>query len=170
MRSKVIGCNYMVIETALGWLGVSYSETGLWGLTLPLVDRGAVMERLEEYSELVKEVEDAVLRRDLERYCSGERVEFLGYSIDWSGITLFRRRVLEETAAIPYGEVRSYKEIAVLSGFPRASRAVGGTMATNRLPLIIPCHRVIKSDGGLGGFGGGLALKQKLLSMEGVLL
>jgi len=74
--------------------------------------------------------------------------------------------VLREAAKIPLGEVRSYRQIAEKTGNPRAGRFVGNTMAKNPFPLLIPCHRVIRSDGGLGGFGGGIALKQALLDAE----
>lgn len=80
--------------------------------------------------------------------------------------TPFQRRVWSELAKIPYGETRSYKEIAEAIGHPKAYRAVGNTNGQNSIPLIIPCHRVIQSDGGLGGFGHGVEVKKQLLDFE----
>ena len=81
----------------------------------------------------------------------------------------FYQKVLSEVKKIPYGEVRTYKEIAAKAGNPRAYRATGSANAKNILPVIIPCHRVIGNDGNLGGYGGGLKIKKYLLKMEGVI-
>ena len=81
----------------------------------------------------------------------------------------FYQKVLSEVKKIPYGEVRTYKEIAAKAGSPRAYRATGSANAKNILPIIIPCHRVIGNDGNLGGYGGGLKIKKYLLKMEGVI-
>ena len=89
-------------------------------------------------------------------------------SIDWSVLTPFQERALRATYDIPYGRVKTYGEIAQLLGNPRAARAVGRAEATNPMPLVIPCHRVIGSDGGLHGYGAGegLATKAWLLELE----
>ncbi len=84
------------------------------------------------------------------------------------GVTEFQRKVYEATSRIPRGEVRSYKWIAERIGNPKAYRAVGNALNRNPLPIVVPCHRVIKSDGGLGGFAGGVRLKRKLLRAEGI--
>jgi len=81
----------------------------------------------------------------------------------------FYQKVLSEVKKIPYGEVRTYKEIAAKAGSPRAYRATGSANAKNILPIIIPCHRVIGTNGNLGGYGGGLIIKKYLLKMEGVI-
>jgi len=80
--------------------------------------------------------------------------------------TDFQRRVWEVTRSVPYGETRSYKWLAELAGSPRAYRAAASAMAKNPFPLVVPCHRIIASDGALGGFGGGLDLKRALLQLE----
>ncbi|MCH7617056.1 MAG: MGMT family protein [Chloroflexi bacterium] len=90
-----------------------------------------------------------------------------GVRLDWTGITPFRRAVLEECARIPAGETRSYGWLAEQVGHPRAARAVGRVMATNPWPLFVPCHRVVGSDGSLHGYGGGLPMKDALLRAEG---
>ena len=82
----------------------------------------------------------------------------------------FRRKVLRATARIPYGGVSSYREMAERAGNGRASRAAGTALATNPIPIVVPCHRVLRTGGNLGGYGGGLAMKEALLKMEGVRL
>ena len=104
------------------------------------------------------------VRRQLDGYFGGRRRGF-DLPLAPQG-TVFQRKVLEALQAIPYGETRSYKEVAAAIGKPRAVRAVGAANARNPLPIIIPCHRVIGSDGSLTGFGGGLAAKRKLLALE----
>jgi methylated-DNA-[protein]-cysteine S-methyltransferase len=90
--------------------------------------------------------------------------------VDLSLLTEFRKRILMLIRAIPYGEVRSYCDVAVLAGLPRAARAVGGAMAANPVPVIIPCHRIVAGNGRLTGYSaiGGLKMKDILLRMEGV--
>ncbi len=91
----------------------------------------------------------------------------LAADIDWDSVSGFRRAVLEETLRIPAGETRSYGWLARKVGRPRAARAVGRVMATNPLPVVVPCHRVVGSDGSLHGYGGGLGIKAALLRAEG---
>ena len=159
---------YMILGTAFGWVGVGYSDAGLWSLAFPRAQRVQVLEELSNYGLLEREGQWPKLAQDLVAYFAGKPVDFHTYDIDWRGVTSFRRRVLEKTRLIPWGEVRSYQEVSLLvNGSPRASRAVGGAMANNRLPIVIPCHRVVRSDGGLGGFGGGPAMKARLLALEG---
>lgn len=104
-------------------------------------------------------------RRELEEYFAGVRT-FFTVPVDLSRVPDFERAALEAAAGIPYGEVRSYKWIAERLGKPDAARAVGGAMAGNPVPIIIPCHRVVKTDGGLGGYSFGLVRKEALLNME----
>jgi len=103
-------------------------------------------------------------RRQLDEYFAGERTEFQ-LSLKPSG-TRFQLEVLEALRAIPYGETRSYRDIAQRVGRPKAVRAVGAANGRNPLPIVIPCHRVIGADGSLTGFGGGLAAKLLLLELE----
>jgi len=108
---------------------------------------------------------DLLIVDQLQRYFRGEAVGF-DVPLDLSAHTPFLQKVWEATRAIPYGETRSYAELAAMVGRPRAYRAVGRAMALNPVPIIIPCHRVIGSDGHLHGYGGGLDLKRRLLAME----
>ncbi|MEU5436997.1 methylated-DNA--[protein]-cysteine S-methyltransferase [Streptomyces sp. NPDC020719] len=107
--------------------------------------------------------------RQLEAYFAGELHAF-ELPLDWTLSSGFNRQVLRELeATVPYGTVVGYGDLAERVGQPRAAQAVGAAMGSNPLPVVVPCHRVVESDGGLGGFGGGLETKRKLLALEGVL-
>ncbi|MFQ5918637.1 MAG: methylated-DNA--[protein]-cysteine S-methyltransferase [Thermoplasmata archaeon] len=109
------------------------------------------------------------LSRELTRYFAGEEVDFSNHPVDFSGYTPFEVKVLQATQRIPYGEVRSYRDIAETIGNPRAYRAVAYTLSKNRSCVVVPCHRVIESGGRLGGFSAGIEWKVNLLQLEGVL-
>jgi methylated-DNA-[protein]-cysteine S-methyltransferase len=104
-------------------------------------------------------------RRELDQYFNGGRREF-ELPLDWRLTKGFGRRVLEATAAIPYGSVSSYRDVARVAGSPRASRAAGNALGANPLPIVVPCHRVLHTGGGLGGYTGGLERKRTLLAIE----
>ncbi|GAA3370076.1 methylated-DNA--[protein]-cysteine S-methyltransferase [Streptomyces sannanensis] len=107
--------------------------------------------------------------RQLAAYFAGRLREFT-LPLDWSLISGFNREVLRELATgVPYGTVVGYGELAQRVGRPGAAQAVGAAMGSNPLPVVVPCHRVVESGGGLGGFGGGPETKRKLLALEGVL-
>ena len=109
--------------------------------------------------------------QQLDEYLRGERMDFT-LPIDWSLLREFQSKVLQLVFAIPYGQTRTYGEIAHEIGNPNAARAVGRANATNPMPLVIPCHRVIGADGKLHGYGGGegLPTKEWLLKMEGAVM
>jgi methylated-DNA-[protein]-cysteine S-methyltransferase len=109
------------------------------------------------------------VRRELEEYFEGRRDHF-DVDIDWSLTTgPFTRKVLQATARIPFGEVSTYSRIAAKAGSPRGARAAGNALGSNPIPIVVPCHRVLHGDGGLGGYTGGLDRKVLLLTLEGVL-
>lgn len=108
------------------------------------------------------------VRRELDEYFDGRRQRF-DLELDWQLTGGFTQAVLRETALIPFGETRSYTEMAASAGSPRAHRAAGSALGANPIPIIVPCHRVLRSGGGLGGYGGGLDVKKELLRLEGVL-
>ncbi|MFC5723039.1 methylated-DNA--[protein]-cysteine S-methyltransferase [Streptomyces gamaensis] len=111
----------------------------------------------------------AAASQQLTEYFAGGRTVF-SVPLDWSLSSGFARRVLRELAAhVPYGTVVGYQHLADRVGEPGAARAVGAAMGGNPLPVVVPCHRVVESGGGLGGFGGGLETKRALLALEGVL-
>jgi methylated-DNA-[protein]-cysteine S-methyltransferase len=105
-------------------------------------------------------------RRELDEYFAGRRRAF-DLTLDLRLLSDFTRRILSATAEIPYGEVSTYKAVAAAAGSPRGSRAAGNALGSNPLPIVLPCHRVLHSGGGLGGYTGGLARKRVLLGIEG---
>ncbi|MBI5288965.1 MAG: methylated-DNA--[protein]-cysteine S-methyltransferase [Chloroflexi bacterium] len=109
------------------------------------------------------------LIKQLNEYLAGKRTAF-DVELDLSWMTPFRRRVMEECAKVPRGQVATYADLARRAGSPTAYRAVGRTMATNPVPIVVPCHRIVGSGGGLHGFGGGLDMKARLLALEGARL
>jgi methylated-DNA-[protein]-cysteine S-methyltransferase len=117
--------------------------------------------------ELPRRLDDA--RRQLDEYFAGDRTDF-DLELDLALSAGFRRKVLGHLGRVPYGEVVTYKYLAVKSGSPGASRAVGSTMATNPIPIVLPCHRVLGSSGSLTGYAGGLDRKEQLLRLEGAIL
>jgi methylated-DNA-[protein]-cysteine S-methyltransferase len=104
-------------------------------------------------------------RRELDQYFAGDRRRF-ELPLDWQLTRGFGRRVLEATARIPFGSVSTYKQVATQAGSPRGSRAAGNALGANPMPIIVPCHRVLHSTGGLGGYTGGLERKRLLLAIE----
>ncbi len=160
---------YGMTETALGWVAVAGGPAGVCRATLPQPGPQQAVEHLQSQGRpVVLERDDEAFAEALagvRRYCAGEQRE-LDYPLDLSAGTPFQQRVWETTRAIPYGRTLSYGEVAWESGCPRGARAVGAAMASNPVPLFVPCHRVIGSDGSLHGFGGGLPLKRRLLDLE----
>lgn len=156
-------------QTAWGWVGMASSPNGLLALTLPKpTQEGALEPLLGRWREgrLHEDPRLDGLKTKLQRYFDGQQVLF-DEPLDLRGTTAFQRRVWSAARDIPYGETRSYGQIARQAGSPGAARAVGQALAANPLPIVVPCHRVIGSDGNLRGFGGGLDLKRRLLKMEG---
>lgn len=109
------------------------------------------------------------LQKELDQFFFGQPTVFT-VPVDWSYYTPFQRKVLSVVKQIPWGELKSYGEIASIIGQPQAARAVGGALGSNRVLLVIPCHRVIRQDGSPGGFGSGLRWKYRLLELEGITL
>jgi O-6-methylguanine DNA methyltransferase len=163
--------NLAILETRLGWIGVAFSERGLAGLQLPRATRAQTLAHLQRDFPQAALVDAAPseIARELREYAEGRRREF-DLRLDWSAVKPFQRDVLRVTDSIRFGETRTYAWVAREIGKPRAARAVGRALATNPIPIVLPCHRVLGSDGGLHGYGGGLPLKRKLLELEGALL
>lgn len=105
-------------------------------------------------------------RRELDAYFAGRRRTF-DLALDWQLASGFGRRVLQATAAIPFGAVSSYGAVAAAAGSPRAARAAGNALGANPLPIVVPCHRILHAGGGLGGYTGGVERKRVLLALEG---
>lgn len=150
-------------ETVLGWIAVGVSASGLARVEFSDVANGMV------HSEGLSLVNEAL--QQIHAYLAGDLKKF-DLPLDWSGMGEFQKSVLKQTILIPYGQVITYGDIANILGKPGSARAVGRAEATNPMPLVIPCHRVIGQDGHLHGYGGrgGIITKAWLLKMEGVLL
>lgn len=162
---------YTVFQTKMGWVGVAAKDKGIFASTLPQdTEKNAeaiLLERLtfqpclsptelENYAEQIKE------------YFLGKRDKF-SIEIDWGWATPFQKKILQVVEDIPYGSFITYGEAAALAGYPGYSRAAGSALKRNNIPIIIPCHRVIKKQGQLGGFtGAGIEVKAELLKLEGL--
>jgi methylated-DNA-[protein]-cysteine S-methyltransferase len=160
------------LETAFGTLTLALSERGLVRLALPSEPAPDVFNGLRDRYGCELREEGAQLdaaRRTVAAYLDGSDTS-LDVPIDWSIARGFSLASLHHLAKVPYGTTISYHELAARAGNARAARAAGAACATNPVAIVIPCHRVLRSDGGLGGFGGGLELKEALLRLEGVLL
>jgi methylated-DNA-[protein]-cysteine S-methyltransferase len=169
---------------AAGLLDVAYAtlHSPVGRILLASTDRGLVrlvyLDDGEEdwaLSELAERISPRVLesprsldepRRELDEYFAGRRRRF-ELALDWRLTHGFAQRVLRATAQIPYGGSSTYKLVAAQAGSPRGFRAAGNALGSNPLPIIVPCHRVLHSGGGLGGYTGGLERKRRLLAVEG---
>ena len=164
---------YHIFETRFGWMGLLSSENGLLRSTLPEDSESescASHLGLESPDTIPDPERFAELRNRLLQYFDGGDVEFGDVALDLEDAPDFHRKAWQACRAIPRGETRTYKWLAKMAGSPNAPRAAGQTMARNRLPIIVPCHRVIGSDGSLRGFGSGetrIDLKFRLLELEG---
>ena len=163
--------SYAPVDSPFGTLHAAITKRGLVRVAFPEESVESVLERLaRQLSPRIVEAPaslDAV-KRELDEYFVGRRLTF-EIPLDWSLIGPFGRRVLHATYEIPYGGVLSYAEVAAEAGSPRGSRAAGNALGSNPIPIIIPCHRVLRSGGALGGYGGGLDRKRYLLELEGAL-
>jgi len=160
---------YATYEAPVGELLLAATRRGLVKVSFDVEDPDATLERLAaEISPRVLErparLDEA--RRELDEYFAGRRREF-ELSLDWRLSAGFRRRVLRATARIPFGETSTYGDVAAAAGSPRGYRAAGTALGANPLPIVVPCHRVLRTGGALGGYGGGLEMKEELLRIEG---
>ncbi|MFD4785569.1 methylated-DNA--[protein]-cysteine S-methyltransferase [Streptomyces sp. NPDC058459] len=167
---------WAVVDSRIGPLMLAASRQGLVNVvfhaTGPVCER-ALKRLAARYGTAPVQEPGAPLLAEatgqIEAYLAGERHDF-DVPLDWSLISGFNRTVLHELAAgVPYGTVVGYGDLARRVGQPGGAQAVGTAMGANPLPVVVPCHRVVESDGGIGGFGGGLETKRQLLALEGVL-
>lgn len=162
--------HYAIAETELGFVGIVASDRGLYRVALPQSTSDQAWGQLQEQrcQPLVHAPER--LAEIVERfvaYAQG-RADLDDLPLDYQGLTPFQLQVSQLVHDIPSGMVETYGTVATRCGIPRGARAVGGVMASNRLCLVVPCHRVVAHDGTLGGFGGGLPQKAQLLRLEGL--
>jgi methylated-DNA-[protein]-cysteine S-methyltransferase len=162
---------YTSVDSPFGTLVLAATPRGLVRLAFQVEDLDEVLE------DLVDRVSPRILeaparldeaRRELDLYFEGRLRDF-ELPLDWQLTKGFRRKVLRACARIPYGNTSTYTEMATKAGSPRAFRAAGTALGANPLPIVVPCHRILHSGGGLGGYGGGLEMKQRLLRLEGAL-
>jgi methylated-DNA-[protein]-cysteine S-methyltransferase len=167
--ANLLDVAYTTADSPFGPLLLAQTPRGLVRVGLPnqdadelLVDLATrVSPRVLEAPAQLDEV-----RRELDLYFEGRLTEF-DLPLDWQLSRDFRRRVLRAIARIPYGQTRSYTQMAKSAGNERAVRAAGTACGSNPIPLVVPCHRVLRTGGALGGYGGGLPMKEELLRLEG---
>lgn len=162
---------YGPVDSPFGTLLGATTRKGLVRLAFPEEDVDATLEGLaQRISPRIIEAPAALddVRRELEEYFTGARRAF-ALAQDWTLMSAFAKRVLGVTYEIPYGRVLTYAEVAAEAGSPRGSRAAGNALGSNPIPIVVPCHRVLRTGGSLGGYGGGLDRKRWLLELEGAL-
>lgn len=161
---------YVIFRTRWGYFGLLRSEKGLMRSCLPVADTQKAKKLL--LAKTSKASPDARLFTDLQKkikaYFDGSYVDFADTRLVLDGLSKFSRKALTACKKVKYGQTFSYSELAKLAGRPGAGRAVGNILAKNPMPLIIPCHRIIRADGKSGGFsaGGGVGLKERMLKLE----
>ncbi len=159
---------YRTVDSPVGPLLLAATEQGLLRVAFEIEGHAAVLDRIAaQVSPRVLEVPRRLdlVARELDEYFAGRRRAF-DLPLDLRLAHGFRRVVLEHLSDIAYGHTASYAAVAAAAGNPRAVRAVGSACARNPLPLVVPCHRVVKSDGSIGQYGGGVAAKERLLTLE----
>lgn len=160
---------WATLDTPLGPIAVFVTPRGVVRVAYERENFGAVADEVAERVSprvLIAPRRTDAVRAELDAYFRKGRRAF-DVPIDWTLVRGFNQGVLRATAAIPYGEVASYGDVAAVAGSPRAARAAGNALASNPIPIVVPCHRVIHADGGLGGYTGGLDRKRFLLGLEG---
>ncbi|GAA2497347.1 methylated-DNA--[protein]-cysteine S-methyltransferase [Terrabacter carboxydivorans] len=163
-----VDATYRVVDSPVGPLLLAATDEGVVRVAFEVEDHDRVLESLgTSVGSRILRGGDRLdpLARELDDYFAGRRHGF-DIPLDLRLAKGFRLTVLRHLSEIPYGSTESYGEVAVASGSPRAVRAVGSACATNPLPIVVPCHRVVRSDGSLGGYLGGLPTKERLLALE----
>ena len=157
MSGRKLFCD--TVDTSKGEFIITFNEAGIYEVLFP---ERTLAEKIETAKLPWPNLSD-----DLKRYFDGEAVDWSEYTLDYGGYGRFSAALLKEVSKIPWGQVCSYREAAEQAGSPLAWRAAGQALAANRHPIIVPCHRVIGSNGKLGGFSGPAGWKEMLLKLEG---
>ncbi len=167
-REGILDIGYRILDSPVGALLIAGTELGLVRVAYASEGHDDVLQNLADKISprilLAPERLDAVARQ-LDEYFAGSRREF-SVPLDWRLSAGFRSTVLHHLPEIAYGHTASYAAVATLAGNPKAVRAVGSACATNPLPVVVPCHRVVRSDGAMGGYLGGAEAKRVLLTLE----
>lgn len=153
---------YKVLKLRGYYILLIYTKSGVYNLQISKKKISSINRK----NFIYKETFDFELENKLRKYFLGEKVEFNNLKIDFSGYSLFAKNVLKEVCKTRYGKIITYKELSKRCENPKSYRAVGQVLSSNRTPILIPCHRVVKSDGTLGGFSCGVELKKELLDLE----
>jgi methylated-DNA-[protein]-cysteine S-methyltransferase len=167
-QDGVLDVAYRVIDSPVGPLLLAATDQGLIRVAFALEGHDAVLQSLaDKVSPRILSAPGRLdaATREIDEYFAGQRHTF-GLPLDWRLSAGFRRTVLGHLPEIGYGHTASYAAVAQLSGSPKAVRAVGTACATNPLPVVVPCHRVIRADGSMGGYRGGPEAKRTLLTLE----
>lgn len=167
-RAGLADVAYATVDTPVGPLLAAVTSKGLVRLSYMDDQPDALLDELAaRISPRILEAPARLdeVRRELAEYFDGHRRRF-ELPIDWTLTQGFGRKVLRATARIPYGQVASYGQIAGRAGSPKASRAAGNALGSNPIPIVVPCHRIIRTGGDLGGYGGGTDRKEFLLRLE----
>ena len=167
-REGLVTIGFDVMDSPLGQLWIAVGPRGV------LAIHYGARPHPRELSRITRAYGPAVLPdrgrcdtvlSELDQYFAGRRRSF-DVAVDLHPLTPFQRRALAATARVPYGELTTYREVARRAGNARASRAAGQAIGANPIPIVVPCHRVVASDGTLGGYSGGLRAKRRLLALE----
>ena len=163
--------HYTIFKAVWGWMGIAEGDKGMKKIVLPHGNRQDVEQIILRKFPEALENDTALesLAKIFEGYFKGEKIS-QAIEIDWSGYSDFSIKVWRATQSIPWGEVRTYKWVSQYLQKPLSSRAIGNALGKNPFPIVVPCHRVVRSDGSLGGFSAplGVVLKRKMLEMEGI--
>ena len=168
MLQKGNDLTFALFDTCLGWMGIVSSPDGLRNVILPQKSKELALEGVISCGCAAENNYLAYfgnLPHRLRQYLDGVPVTFTD-KLDLSRATCFQQSVLQAVQSIPYSETRSYSWVAGRIGLPKAARAVGQALGRNPLPIVVPCHRVVASNGSLGGFSGGLEIKDYLIRLE----
>jgi methylated-DNA-[protein]-cysteine S-methyltransferase len=171
-RPAAIG--HAVFETALGFMGIAWSEKGLTRLCLPQASRDSVERRLLRLDGAIpggdrpRWVDELVAA--ITAYAAGAAVDFSAFPVDLTGVDAFRLAIYDAARKLAFGEVTTYGELAKRAGHAGLARETGAALGANPVPLVIPCHRIMAAGGKIGGFSapGGSAAKERMLGLEGV--
>lgn len=167
---NLVDVAYATVDSPLGPLVAAATKKGLVCLHYG-DDDAALQELARKISPRVMHVPGKLddVRRELDEYFDEHRKRF-DFRIDWRLMGPFQQRVLKATYRIPFGKVATYRDVATKAGAPSGSRAAGNALGANPIPIVVPCHRVVRTGGSLGGYTGGLHRKEFLLELEGVTL
>jgi methylated-DNA-[protein]-cysteine S-methyltransferase len=171
VTDDLVDVAYAFVDSPFGKFLVASTKKGLVTLAFhPESAEDVLADLAKRVSPRVLEAPSELdaIRRELDEYFEGRRRDF-ETPLDWRLIHGFSERVLRATARIPYGGVSTYRDVAARAGNPRAMRAAGNALGSNPLPILVPCHRVVRTGGAIGNYGGGTDMKKALLTLEGAI-